>query len=398
MKPEPEARNSHAQDPAADELALVMSGGGARAAYQVGFLRCLARLHPELSLPILTGTSAGAINAAFLASHAGDFGERVEALAELWSQLEADQVFSVGPLGLFTQVMRWGGSLLSGGLMPLEMRGLVETQPLREMISRALNCGANGIAPGIARNLEQGDLKAVALTAANYTSGQSITWVQGRRIVNWERVHRIGREDQLGVEHVMASSALPLFFPAIWLDGAFYGDGGMRQTAPLSPAIHLGAKRILAISTRHSPTKKVAGSTPPEAQISGYPPPARVAGMILNALFLDQLDSDALRLERINRLLRELPDEKRDGLRPLKLLVMRPSRDLGVMANEFEPRLPRTFRWLTRGLGTKKTRGNDFLSLVMFQGDYLRRLIALGEEDAEAQRADIEAFLGEPID
>ena len=390
MSPSPPA---NAPDPP-DELALVMSGGGARAAYQVGFLRCLASMVPNLSVPILTGTSAGAINAAFLAAHRGPFEQRVEALCELWSNLEAEQVFSVGPLGLFTQVLRWSVSLLSGGLVPLEMRGLVETAPLHDLLRRSLQVDADGIAPGIQHNLDHGRLAAVALTAASYTTGQSVTWVQGRQIQDWERVHRVGREEALGADHVLASAALPLFFPAVWHAGAWYGDGGMRQTAPLSPAIHLGAERILAISTRHAATSREAS----EPQVTGYPPPARVAGMLLNAVFLDQLDGDALRLERINRLLREIPSDKRKGLRPLKLLVLRPSQDLGVLANAFEPRLPRTFRWLTRGLGTRQAKSNDFLSLVMFQRDYLQRLIALGAEDAEAHRDEIAAFLSEPIE
>ena len=384
-----------------DELGLVMTGGGARAAYQVGFLRTLARRVPGLEIPVLTGTSAGAINAAFLASRAGSFRERVEELAALWSDLGARDVFAVGPLGLCSHVVRWGLSLVSGGLVPLRLTGLVDTRPLRTLLTRALELDGRPMAAGIDANLASGTLQAVALTTASYTTGQSVTWTQGRRIDDWERVHRLGRETRLGVEHVMASAALPLFFPAIRLEDsdpgeragstrtAWYGDGGMRQTAPLSPAIHLGADRILAISTRHAATAAEAS----EPQVTGYPPPARVAGMLLNALFLDQLDGDALRLDRINRLIAAQRPEDRQGLRPLGLLVLRPSVDLGVLANEFEPKLPWTFRWLTRGLGTKRTRGNDFLSLVMFQPDYLRALIRLGEEDAERRHDEIEEFL-----
>jgi NTE family protein len=187
----------------------------------------------------------------------------------------------------------------------------------------------------------------------------------------------------------MASSALPFFFPAIEVDGAWYGDGGIRLTAPLSPAVHLGARRIIAISTRYARSRAQAD----RPVIAGYPPPAQVAGVLFNAIFLDRLDGDALELRRINDLIERLPEPARDGFRPIDLLMLRPSVDLGQLANEYEPELPRAFRFLTRGLGTKETRSNDMLSLVMFQSDYIRRLIDLGEADALARLDDIRAFL-----
>jgi NTE family protein len=192
----------------------------------------------------------------------------------------------------------------------------------------------------------------------------------------------------------MASAALPLFFPAVQVDGAWYGDGGIRLVAPLSPAVHLGARRIIAVSTRYasSPTEEE------EQTVSGYPPPAQVMGILLNSVFLDLLDHDAVRLRRLNQLIEELPAEKRQDLREVKLLTLRPSADLGKMAGEFEAQLPRAFRFLTRGLGTKETRSPDFLSLILFQPDYLRALIDLGERDAEARADEIEAFLGAPAE
>jgi NTE family protein len=208
-------------------------------------------------------------------------------------------------------------------------------------------------------------------------------------IDTWERPHRKSISCQLGVEHVMASAALPFFFPAIEVDGNWYGDGGIRLTAPLSPAVHLGAKRIIAISTRYARSRDEAD----RPAIRDYPPPAQVAGVLYNAIFLDQLDGDALELRRINRLIERLPESQRDGLRPIDLLLLRPSVDLGRLANEYEPELPRPFRFLTRGLGTRETRSNDILSLVMFQGDYVRRLIDLGEADAVARIEEIRRFL-----
>jgi NTE family protein len=173
------------------------------------------------------------------------------------------------------------------------------------------------------------------------------------------------------------------------LDEEWHGDGGIRESAPLSPAVHLGARRILAISTRHQSGAGAAANTP---MIDGYPPPAQIAGSLINALFLDLLDADALRLERINELLARAPEDRRDGLQPVQLLLMRPSQDLGALANDYEPRLPRGFRFLTRGLGTRQTRSNDFLSLVMFQPDYLQHLIELGRADAEKRLDELLAF------
>ena len=237
-----------------------------------------------------------------------------------------------------------------------------------------------------------GWLRAFAITGSSYTTGQSITWVQTREddvMPSWERPARKSHCCPLRVDHVMASAALPFFFPAIEVDGAWYGDGGIRLTAPLSPAIHLGAKKILAVTTRYTRTREEAD----RPMITGYPPPAQVAGVLFNAIFLDQLDGDALQLRTVNELIAHLPEEKRQGLRPIELLVVRPSEDLGRLANEYEAELPKGFRFLTRGLGTRETRSNDMLSLVMFQPDYVKRLLELGEADAEKRRGDFEAFL-----
>ena len=193
----------------------------------------------------------------------------------------------------------------------------------------------------------------------------------------------------LRVDHVMASAALPFFFPAIKVDGQWYGDGGIRLTQPLSPAIHLGATRIIAVTTRYAKSKEEAE----HPEIVAYPPPAQVAGVLFNAIFLDQLDSDAMQLRQINALIEKHPEDRRLGLRPIELLVVRPSQDLGRLANAYEADLPKVFRFFTRGLGTKETRSNDMLSLVMFQTDYIKRLIELGEHDAQDRCADIEKFL-----
>jgi len=374
-----------------------MSGGGARAAYQVGVLQVLAKHRPELALDILTGVSAGAINAAHLAGHPGSFAAATSALGALWLGLSTEQVFRTDWFSLFGHVLRSAALLISGGRrIPGRPRGMVDNQPLREFLYGALDADpADGALNGIRRNLAAGRLRAVAVTTSSYSAGTSVTWVEGGQIAPWTRSHRIGVSCRLNVEHVMASTSLPLFFPSVVLDGEWHGDGGIRLSAPLSPAVHLGAQRIIAISTRHQSGASPAAHAP---MIDGYPPPAQIAGSLVNALFLDLLDGDALRLVRINELLARLPEERRDGLRTVDILLFRPSRDLGELANEYEPQLPRGFRFLTRGLGTRQTRSNDFLSLVMFQHDYLKHLIELGRADAEARLDELLRFADAQLD
>lgn len=375
------------------DLALVLTGGGARGAYQVGFLRYLASRYPDLSPGILTGVSAGGIIATHLASREGTFEGSVAELTALWRDLQMPDVFRVNPLELGSGVARWGLRLVGGG-MPgsTHARSLVDTTPLRELLMQTLAATPGGEIPAIARRLRARTLDALALTASSYSTGQSVTWVQNRDgcgLLTWEQPHRTSVPGSLRVDHVLASSALPFFFPAIEIDGAWYGDGGIRLAAPLSPAIHLGARRIIAVSTRYPRTRREAD----RPAVQGYPPPAQVAGALLNAIFLDLLDADALQLERINALIDHLPAASAGGLRHVDLLVLRPSRDLGRLANEFEVDLPRGFRFLVRGLGSRETRSNDMLSLLMFQPEYLARLIELGEADARARAAEIDAFL-----
>jgi NTE family protein len=369
-------------------LALAVSGGGARAAYQVGFLRCLAEHYPDLAIPILTGVSAGAINTAYLANHQGTFREKVKDLAALWETLTLDRVFRVDAGSIAGHVARWSVRLLIGRASHvMETRSLVDASPLQALLEQVLT-PVSGVLAGIHENLLERRLRAIAITASNYSSGQAITWVQGENLVPWTRAHRKGIPCMLCVDHILASASLPLFFPAVNIGGCWYGDGGIRMTAPLSPAVHLGADRILAISTKYAPSTEEADCT----TINSYPPPVQVVGALYNALFLDVFDYDALRLERINSLVKHLPLDKRDGLRCVDLLLLRPSRDLGKLANAYEADLPSAFRFMTRGLGTQETRSNDILSVLLFQPDYLRRLLDLGYADAEARREEIAAF------
>ncbi len=373
-----------------DDLAIVLDGGGARAAYQVGLLRWLARRYPDLRLPIITGVSAGAINAVFLASHPGSLTEAADELSRLWSTLTVDEVFRVDARSLGRNVLHWGLRLVSGGrwLAP-PLRGLVDNAPLRRTLSAALGVSAGGEIPGIERNLAEGRLAGLVVITSSYTTGQTVAWVQGRDLRDWDRPFRCSHQSRITVDHIMASAALPLLFPAVELEGTWHGDGGIRLMTPLSPAVHLGANRLLAFSTRYNRTRREAD----QPQVEGYPPPLQIAGQLLNAIFLDDHDRDAMNLARLNQLLADVPPERRQGLRVVDMVLIRPSQDLGRLAREFEPRLPRVFRHLVRGAGARDTQSPDLLSLLMFQSDYLKKLMDIGEADAEAQAGPIAALL-----
>ncbi|MGH7555802.1 MAG: patatin-like phospholipase family protein, partial [Longimicrobiales bacterium] len=263
--------------PAERDLGFVLTGGGARGAYQVGVLSWIAERYPDLHVPIVTGVSAGAVNAAKIAAHHGTFRQAVEELTSLWNELTPDKIFRVDPGTLFGTAMRWGLRLMSGGgaLSHQNTRGFLDTQPLRELLEEVL-VPVDGKIVGIDYNLSRGWLKALAIIATSYSTGQTFAFIQGRNVKTWSRPQRVTVMTDITVEHVMASAALPIFFPAVRLDNMWFGDGGIRLTAPLSPALHLGANRILAISTRYD-RSQVESDIP---QVVGYPPPVQVLGTL----------------------------------------------------------------------------------------------------------------------
>jgi NTE family protein len=272
-------------------------------------IRCLARHFPELRFPIITGVSAGAVNAVHLAAHHGTFPQAAEELTALWSELTTDRVFKTDWGHLAWGVGRWLARLLTGGLLPApEVKGLLDTEPLHRYLYEAM-AAINGEITGIDYNLHRGTLKAVAVSTTSYTTGQNVIFVQGRDIETWERPYRRSIQTRLRVDHVMASSALPGFFPAVQIGDHWYGDGGIRLTAPLSPALHLGARRVLAVSTRFEGSQEEEDAP----EIQGYPPPAQILGVLMQSVFLDTLDQDARRLERLNRFVDDVPDEHRSG-------------------------------------------------------------------------------------
>src|SRR5689334_15846938 len=278
-------------EPLPDSLALVLTGGGARAAYQVGVLRCLARRLPRTRFDIITGVSAGAINAIFLASRRGALADIVEELRQVWSSLQLKDVVYLGPASL--------------------SHGLLDTTPLRRTLERLFPLDERGRIRGLEENLAHCQPQAVAITTLDYATGQTVTWVEGCDIPTWQRPLRRSVRTTFSIDHIMASASLPIVFPAVQLGKHWYGDGGIRLSAPLSPALHLGATRMLAISTHYAKSFTEAD----EEQVSGYPPPAQILGQLMDAIFLDVIDEDVVRMENSNKFLRDISPEQRHGYR-----------------------------------------------------------------------------------
>ena len=377
-------------DRSARKLAFLLSGGGARAAYQTGVLCHIGERLPSLRVPLLTGVSAGAINLGFLASYRGPFESATRALRRRWLSLTTEEVFQANPTSLLRNLARVGSALVGGGsrLAP-DIRSLMDTAPLRAFLERSIAPGAIGA------RLEDGELEAVALSAVSYQTGRTVIFVQGDAPIRTEPAsvhHRIVRA-RLTVDHIMASAAIPLLFPAVKIGQQYYGDGSFRSAAPLGPAIQLGADSIFAISARYR--RSIPEARQPE--VIGYPPPARILGLLLNSVFLDTLDWDAAMLRRINHLVDQLPEEARreQTFRHVDLFIQRPSKDIGLIASGFEDRLPRGLRLLVRGLGSPATRSADLLSYLLFDSAYITELIELGEADAESNWERLAPFLRE---
>lgn len=368
------------------KFALVLGGGGARASYQAGVLQFIADALPSIDLSIITGVSAGSLNAAYIANDFRGFDAAARNLVKTWEDLTTDDVFeATSGFQLFWHVLRKTGAEETGELIP--RYGLVHTDPLHKFLSSHLSA-EDGRLTGISRKIDEGTLDACAFITTNYATGQTVAWTEGRQMSNWDRSDRLSHHVDLTVDHIMASSALPFLFPAIQLGDAWFGDGGIRLAEPLSPAVHLGADRILAISTRYGRSRREAG----EPLVKGYPPAAQIFGILLNAVFLDRLDQDAALLYRMNKMLSSIPEKKRHGFRQIDLLVIRPSVDLGKLSREYEADLGGILKLIGRGLGSKDTKSPDWLSMILFEPKYAARLIEIGYEDAKLQRDVLERF------
>jgi len=370
------------------KTALVLTGGGSRAAYQAGVMQYIAELLPDTQFQIFAGVSAGAINAVQLANHQGTLLETAEDMVRNWSGINIEYMFeSESTLDLFRKKLFSGGSKDTDPTPDVGHRALADTSPMRTFLAERLGAD-DGRFTGVAEKVKQGRLHACAVVTTNYTTGQTVTFVEGNDIADWQRPNRVGIQTTLGIEHVMASTSLPFLFPAVKIGDAWYGDGGIRLASPLAPAIHLGADSILAISTRYKRTRREADSP----VIQGYPPASQVFGILANAIFLDALDQDALMLERINNLLKMVPTRHHGGLRAIKFLLIRPSVDIGKLTGKYQTRLPAGLGLLSKFLGSKDTSSPDWLSMLMFEKDYVSQLMDIGYDDARHQHGEIEAF------
>lgn len=367
-----------------DHDALVLSGGGARGAYQVGVMKAIAEWMPEdapCPFEVLVGTSAGALNAAAIGARAHSLREAVESLEEVWSNFRVEQVMQAGSLTMLRSGLHWMVSLLSAGWIAKPPRSLFDTTPLHRLLARVVPLEQ------IPAQIAAGRLRALAVATTSYTTGQAVAFFDGTSdIQDWHRVRRAGHRRHIDLDVLMASAAIPFIFPASSIDGNHYGDGATRQLAPLSPAVHLGANRVLVIGTRGN-----AAATPPTGATSQAPPsPAHLLGFVLDSLFTDGLSIDLERLNQINRLIVAAGHTEH---RPIRATVIQPSVDPTVVAMKHERRMPRSIRTLLRTMGAYEARGGLLVSYLLFDKSYTCELMAMGYADAHTQRAEIVPYL-----
>jgi len=373
------------------KIGLILTGGGARAAYQIGFLRAVSHMLPRGApnpFQIICGTSAGAVNAAVMAAGATEFQRTVRRLMLVWKYFHVDQVYRSDVPSVIGTGAKWLAAMLLGGLGKSNPTSMLDNAPLAQLLRRHLDL------QGIRRSIESGALYALSVTTSGYTSGQSVSFFQGvPGLVGWQRARRIGVPEMIDIDHLMASSALPFLFPAVPLRREFFGDGSMRQIAPISPALHLGADRVIVIGVGRQ-----VGNATERIKTIAYPSLAQIAGHALNSIFLDSLEVDIERLQRINRTIRLISPEDRSRhdvqLRDVDVLVISPSEEIDRIAARHTRELPRSIRFLLRGLGATRTGGATLTSYLLFEPAYCRALIRLGYKDTMARREEVLRFIG----
>ncbi|GAB3106438.1 patatin-like phospholipase family protein [Aestuariicella hydrocarbonica] len=373
--------------------ALILSGGGARAAYQVGVLSAINDLLPSTTrnpFPIICGTSAGAINALALASHTGHFYEAVDDLNKIWTNLSTDKVFKTSWRDLMCGGGRLFMSLFNEGMSKKRSLALLDNEPLRAFLKDYIDFDQLDV------GLQRGDLKAVCTTAMNYSTGESVSFFQGDKTVEgWRRYRRTGEPAKLTLDHLMASAAIPGIFPAVKLGLDYFGDGALRQVAPISPALHMGADRIFVIGVSNNRDPLSRTKQVPRTKHS--PSIAQVFGQLFNSAFIDGLEGDLEHLERVNALLKLIPDEvmeeQKTQLRPVDTIVISPSKALDKLAGRKIRHMPRSVRMFLRSAGaTNKGGGAATTSYLLFEKPYLDELMELGYQDAMWEKDNIQAF------
>lgn len=375
--------------------ALILSGGGARAAYQAGVLLAMSEIVPCLQtpFPIICGTSAGAINALAMASYAGSFNASAAALAHTWCTLEVDQVYKTGWGDLTSGLLGVARSLFHQGVGEGKPLGLLDNSPLRGLLNQVIPFD------NIQTRIDEGVLEAICVTALGYSSGESVSFFQGNpALKGWRRARRVGTPAVLNVEHLLASSAIPAVFPAVALNKEYFGDGAMRQLAPISPALHLGASRICVIGVSHNPIKRRWRA--PKRALAHPPSIAQVFGQMFNSAFIDTLEGDLEHLNRTNALL-ALADKERCSrtfnLRPVETLVISPSKPIDKIAGRRVRDLPKSLRFFMRAIGaTTRGGGASVASYLLFSSQYCTELMELGYQDAMWEKDAIEAFFSYP--
>ncbi len=367
---------------------LILTGGGARAAYQAGVLLAIAKLSKNRKhnpFPIICGTSAGAINAAGLACLADDFGKAVSILVRVWRNMHAGDIYRADPLGIGASGARWLSLLMAGWLIRNPPRSLLDNTPLGELLSRHLDFN------GIQRAIDNGALHAISITASGYDSGESISFFQAHPSAEpWSRVQRMGTRTELSLQHLMASSAIPFIFPPALIHREYFGDGSMRQLAPISPAIHLGAERVLIVGAGRKSEYHERQKT------AGHPSLAQIAGHALSSIFLDSLAVDIERMQRINKTLAAMPQNAPPSeipLRPINTLIIAPSERLDRIAAQHARSLPWAVKALLSGIGAMNRGGGALTSYLLFEKSYTRALIDLGYADTMARDSEVGDFL-----